>query len=834
MRYSKVTDTPALSEITSRLLAAVFPDIEKMGYNATGHGYNQACERVAQELGLMDYVIAPDTELFRFMAEVNRAGKCILEKENECFDSNSPAYANFLNNAMPSYIGDEKNIRNWLEGKTASMRRAFDTTVIFLYMLFKRSVCADSISEFVDYCYKSVGIETDGYISYLLHNFDLKTYGEQDKLCGFEYTRLGSKGIIALGACVLCLFELAGKTDIESRIDSLQQYIGELVKDDVKAVEAFDSAEKNLISCIKYFEPRSIPLRPNQFYIQDFFVPPVFSRDGEAVSSPLQDMVGAVNSRRSLIVAKTGLGKSAYMQMVALATLQHKYDLGIDKAESVERLKTLGKELGASEDMYVISIPARMFSYCYGSTAHKEWTSDLLKLYFNCLWKLNDKNFFATQSGDISAGESEELSYELDDALLGYIKHLAKSGRLLVLLDSYDEIASGDMRNAYLCAVAKFSDTYCKYHNSAIGAHIIASSRQMSDQTMNDLCKALESEGNVSGYGIFELGSKQRQKLVEAWSSCDGGVSKSDTAALLDQIDNNHFYQDYSVNPYMLSVICYHFGKGLGDNTQRFISTLVAKMSNLNSSNRRFRDDIIQTVLMDVEKILQDIAGETVLNCDPHFSRVRLNKYIARFIDRTEITEQQFEDYINILHEFIVVAVGLIVPADGKDDAYQFINDPIRYELAAKGIQRHLNDEGEKSLMYREQILPSITSHEEYVGFFIPLLCSIKLENVHLAEQLVYDFVMRDFENEDEERILLRGMTDLLLGRYDDSIISVINPGRRFVGYVRRAQRILLIRLFSSKAFAPTEREKKEIRENKVYTANSHWLNDGLKKLVEE
>lgn len=273
----------------------------------------------------------------------------------------------------------------------------------------------------------------------------------------------------------------------------------------------------------------------------------------------------------------------------------------------------------------------------------------------------------------------------------------------------------------------------------------------------------------------------------------------------------------------MLSVVCFYFGHDLGSITQRFITYLIDRML----KNNRTADPVIQDVLMNISKILQDIAGETITSGNPHFSRQKLDRYLTKLIDKTELQDSDVEQYIDRLHEIFVTEVGLIVPADGDDSDYQFINNQIRFELAAKGIQRALEND-ERAIIYRDVIFPSIDKLDEYVGLLVPLLCDINLENVQLAELLVSDLALYDFKEESQNKLLVRTMMDLILNRYGGNILTAANPGDKDAKYVRRAQRTTLIRLFTSSAFEPTEEEKVEIKKSPAYKSNSSWLSEKI------
>jgi hypothetical protein len=277
----------------------------------------------------------------------------------------------------------------------------------------------------------------------------------------------------------------------------------------------------------------------------------------------------------------------------------------------------------------------------------------------------------------------------------------------------------------------------------------------------------------------------------------------------------------------MLSVVCFYFEYDLSDITQRFIKTLVDRMINTNKNI----DDVLHNVLRGVERILQEIAGETITSGNPHFSRQKFNRYLRRKIDKTDLTPEDIDRKIETLHEIFVTEVGLIVPADGDDDDYQFINNQIRYELAAKGIQNNL-ERDEMYSFYHEDLLSSISNVSEYVGFLVPLLCHIKDENLQLAEMLVSDLAFYDFQD-GEEPILIEAMLDLLLSRYGSSIVTTSEPGDSAAKYINRAQRMVLIRVLSSPSLNLSDKEKEEFADLPVYQKNYTWLASQLRAIIE-
>ena len=115
----------------------------------------------------------------------------------------------------------------------------------------------------------------------------------------------------------------------------------------------------------------------------------------------------------------------------------------------------------------------------------------------------------------------------------------------------------------------------------------------------------------------------------------------------------------------------------------------------------------------------------------------------------------------------------------------------------------------------------------------VPLICDINLENVQLAELLVSDLAMYDFKTEADESVLIRTMLDLLLNRYGSNITTAAAPGDKDAKYVHRAQRMLLMRILTSKSFKATETEKEELTHSPAFQTNHAWFSDNAASLMQ-
>jgi len=838
MTFKKPEAMPARSDFLITFLDSIFPDLDVSKLKKGPYAYTVACEQAAKELGIpyCDELVCgagidPNSNLFRLMYEMNDASKVIFGKDSSLISDEE--YKNYTGTLFTFCSQTSGSLKGWLKKTSDSNRinKSFDAALFFTYLLLSRTICKDTRVKFFKYCLSCIGIEDIEYaIEHKLYSFNWNEVGEKDVIGGIGFDRLNNKAIVMLGITILTIMELIGTYSAErdfSKIQIVHKIFSEYFSKEQLASEMFDSAVKAMLNSNKFFEPRSIQTA-KKLYPQDFYVIPRFFHAGKEAPSPVLKINNSTKSKRLLIMAKTGLGKSAYLQMVTLCMLKKRYGL---EGVGYEGLDEISKNLNIPDDMYIISVPARMFSFCYKDERYREWTHDFITLFCNSMWKLSSGfNFYSTQNSQRFSEQINSISnteYLVTEELIEYIQELARAGKLLLVLDSFDEISSGEMRKAYINTLTSFYDRYCCYlEEGDVGAHVIVSSREMSPKTMHSLEDALELDHESEIFRIESLSQEQREQLVYKWHRFMS-IPDEESKAILNQIAENHYYLEYTVNPYMLSVVCFYFGHDLGSITQRFINTLVDRML----KNNRTADPVIQDVLMNIVKIFQEIAGETITTGNPHFSRQKLDRYLNKMIDKTDLSEDAVEEYIERLHEIFVTEVGLIVPADGDDSDYQFINNQIRYELSAKGIQRALEDD-EKASIYREIIFPSIKNVGEYVGLLVPLLCDINLENLQLAELLISDLVMYEFHDDEEEKMLIQTMLDLLLNRYGSNIITAVISGKDVARFVNRAQRMLLIRLFSSQNFQPSVAERESIKSVAAFKNNKRWLSDKLLKTI--
>ena len=842
---------PARGSFMGRLLAATFPDMEEMGLKRTGYGYSRACRKTAIDLGLLsrsgleDIAVGKEGELFGLMLALSRARMNIFQEKGHAELLTSGAYLQYQH-TLGTFCDDQNGtLKNWLGGPDKPVRISYEAALFFTYLMTRREAClrADEqgmswVQAFASYCLSCLGVSgIEEPVAYELSDFawrcSTRSGGLDDPvdqaLLGTEaFCNLSSKSVILLAAALMTVLELLGKDEdkVAGATERFHRFMANLMQEEIDVASGVDEAERSLMDCIRTFEPRSIQVPIGEAWSPlDFYVEPDFCQGDASVSGPLESIGEDSRPRRRLLVAKTGTGKTMYLQTAALKLLKERYEV-LDSGEDVD---DGGKLL-------LISIPAKMFTYCFRSGArYRSWTADFIDLFFNCMWKLYPaENFFSKRSNlDFRPAALDAWGeFKLTEALKRYIKRKAEAGELVALFDSFDEVSSGAERSAYAKALAAFCETHCIYpvQDGKSGALVVVSSREMSPSTMVQLRDSLKLDAHTEAFGICQLTEAQQAELIMKWKSrVESHDALESSRYLISKIRTNHFLQEYAVNPYMLSVICYDSSLDLSRITQTYIASLVQRMAENNSR----QDWAIQSVLRRMEKVLQELAVETIVQGTPHFSASMLDAHLRTKMDTAELADGQVNSFIERLHEIFVTEVGLIVPADGDDESFQFINSPIRFELAARGLQRTFED-SEKVDLYRYTILPYLESVPDYVGLIVPLLCDIKKEDVRLAELLSFDLAFREFKTEQDEKLLLRAMLDLVLARYSLSVLNLADPGTQAKNYVLKAQRVLVLRLLSSPRFSPTAEEARSLLQAPAYKNSEAWLTPQMKDAILE
>ena len=452
-----------------------------------------------------------------------------------------------------------------------------------------------------------------------------------------------------------------------------------------------------------------------------------------------------------------------------------------------------------------------------------------MKLYFNCMFRLSRAIDFDKHETRDSRIAPEASGYTLDDQLLRYISVLAQNGKLVLIADSFDEIVSGQMRQAYLQALQSFRETYCNYPE-AVGAHIFMTSRDMSQSTMEALALSMAitlSSANV--YRIKPLSVEQQKELIINWDRAFGHGIRDNINEL-----SNHYFVELCSNPYMLSFICNMPGVKINLITEKLISAILYYRTKTAAS--MLENDLLRSVLesKQIKEILQDLALETVELSLPHFSLDLLAKHcMTRFAD-LELSEAEFNYCYDILISLFTTSVGLIVPADNEDDRFQFISNQIRYELAAAKISNEASKCGSDAaaILHCITFLRRLRNDEEYISLIVPLIC--KTKRIPLAENLIINLALRTFDAE-YDSLAIQAMIDLLLGRYGLNITCSapnIYDSIAYEHYVN-ADRLIMMRLLSSPVFNPNTSEKQSILQSNALKVCAGFLNDNQMKLLQ-
>lgn len=735
-----------------------------------------------------------------------------------------------LQHSLGTFCDDNKPaLANWIKNN-GSIREPAIAGLFFAICLFRGDNNNEQqASSFFSDCLKSSLIAAVGEGSPESLSDALFAVIEKDFLAAFmnDAEVEGNRAVRLFLATTICWMSRFKKDElVTGAIEPIERYLKTLYRDELYALTSMNSAAAELKNAVCVFEPRSIQTR-EACRPEEYFVMPTFCLASAVDEKRLHPLAGFGASQRGvrrIVVAKTGLGKTSYMRILALCA---------SKAMAEERF-AMGDEMlnGIIDDFgekkpYVMYIPAKMFSYCYQNPRYRHLTTDFVKLYFTSMRRIQPGvDLFSDTLRQRSVDEvvhNNASELVVDEALARILFELARVGKLVVLLDSFDELPAGEMRNAYLKALAAFCDDYGFIPDAGeVGAHVLITSRELSKDTMASLAHhAFIKEGDV--FGIDDLEPEQQRRLVLNWNKYfDKFSAEERTDEMMAELASNHFYSEYAINPYMLSVSCFYFQQGFNLITQKFIDALIRRVTQSYQSRLEGSSSVVQIVLANMRQLLQELAGETVLNDTPKFSEATLVTHIRRRLASIELSERDIEHYAKELQEAFVTGVGLIVPADGEDDAYQFINELIRFELAAKGIHGAFGVKEQEAVL-RDMVLPAMSSLSEYVGLVIPLICSMSSSDIPLSERLVFDLAMYDFQTEEEDFLVQRALYDLMLGRYDANILTIFSVSGARRQIVRRAQRIAIMRIFATNAYSATDEEKAALLDCSAFRVNSQW-----------
>lgn len=864
---------PGLYDFFCELTDAVFPEL--FGKNEGYSAYSAACMRAVKQVGLLDegeaaltavmdgYIVEENSDLFRLMYEMNEAHKIISGKAKDIDLVNPETTVSVKSNTGRNYppehairaykafsytlsaFCENNTMRTWRTppkngtGVTAA-GNFFKGAVLFTYLLLKRPECKDNVLPFFERClgYLGIQIESD-IIKSVLEDFGFE-HEQKEVLHGnVPFNRLSNRATRLLGICVMTLLEYAGRYSAEgncSEIERLHGLFDDSFKDEMLAQDTVYRLRSNLFALLNVFEPRSISGFDAK--LQDVFTLPKFERNGTESQAPEVAISNASYSECALIVSKTGLGKSAYLQMLTLCTLKDAFGESLRESlercksedvrkrikASADRLTAIGEKMKLPEDIFVMHIPARMFSTVYGSNEHKEASKDLVTLFFHAVCNLADRYPFYTERLHNVVPSGLQLE-RIRPAIYKYVHFLAEKGRLLLILDSFDEIAPGEMRTAYLNAVQAFIKGYC---DKGRGAHVMLATREMSFDTMSMLIGTLQPLKREY-YTIRPLDENGRRELITNWSAykSDGENYESDIAA----IEGNRIRRELSCTPYMLSVLYLNLSRNTSDIINDYISKLNSKI--LTCAPEISAE--MKLHLRDVGSlIIPDLALESVIGgkktVDSRDVRDAVKKLIREKGIFTE--EEDIRDAAERLVNIIVTEVGLIVPADGCDDAFQFIEEIIRYHLAASRISDLIHNR-ESYEAYSRNVLSHLPT-ESFVRLALPLLCSgtsSRALDIETYAALVSELAFRSFENESENALLTTAATDILIASYGISYATAV--GGADAQIIKRIQRTLLSRILTSQSTALSAKDRERLLSSVAWRTNSDFFSKAAASVLE-
>lgn len=866
MRFTLPERIPTKREFLLNFYNARFPEV-------TGSAYTRRCSDLLGRFihpnyqdeitGRQEprYHLRVGSDMHRLMVEMARnyqniynAAYGVSELDTPAFFIHNMGWRGFDYNSLETtFVSENGSVSGWLrvgaEGTQGFIKQKHMAVALFYtYLMFCDSdqrKCRMAAKQAFEGCLSMLGmtdIEPD--IAARLFDFSWQERGgvesySADGMSG-DFETLENTALVLFGTTALVLASLVErynnasgttKAQYDQMILGLQALIRNSFASQIHAAETFAAVEQELFRSVVYFEPRAKVGASSRYYPQDVLVMPKFygfdTGDSGVTVTPMEGLRAGQRGSSQLIVAKTGYGKSIYLQSLILCLLHERHletfklSGGIHSdipAEQENGLYQLARQMDVPRDMYVISVPARMYTACYKRQGeYKDLMEDFVAVYLTYMWSLLPSRVQDALSLKLCGEDKMENVRVIKD----YLVSLASHGRLLLVLDSFDEVPA-TMRISYINALEHFCHDFCDVTRggSTGSAHILLSSRQMSDATMRLLKKpfksALSDTYQCDVFGISPLDEDQKAEFVTRWlatfKSHDSSATRPET--LLSLIADNHYYRAYTDNPYMLSVMCQSHAKGVSAIATEFINTLIQRMQLNGTMGTDGNGDmgvLFNSVLDHIERYINEIAWETVVNDDPYITQTDLQaKFQAAaksmVIPGKEVSDDVLDQVVQNLHELFVTQAGLIVPADQRDQDYQFINHQIRYELAAKCLAEALDKAFPDYEKVRRQ-LSVIPSCESYIEMMVRLLCVSPQDrsrpiNWISDELLLHHLVTKDYENDQQGRALDEVILDLIHGYYGMNIMNRLVPGIQNQARLRGLQRMVLSRLVTSPYFS--------------------------------
>lgn len=808
MGYEITKQLPSLKEALETILASCFPD-----KNYSPRGYMEACESFPVDWN-MEWDSFDESNIGKLCNKLDSWDPVPFKKqksgaEEKKFDLKASFFSTYRSSDESLRVGlapfvdtSNKSLVNWLQEKNTTIQDStlYRGTSFYTLGLLEFADC----DAYIEHCYSSLGIDEE--VSKILDCASLLNWKE-DLVLFFTYILLGCNS--------------NGEAWTNEKLVILENFIN----DKMRSARVAELVELAWLNDVLEFRPRSLQDAKEVGAMHDYYVRPEFSTGGSACGSPIDRLKEADVSIRQILIASTGMGKSMYAQMSSLSMcrkiLTEKTDISL-----------LEQKMPAPTDKYVIYLPAHLFSYCYNKAEYRQWTRDIVELYFNGMISLSSAYNFDKRESRKNRVDYGLSGISVTDGLLEYVKALATAGRLVLVADSFDEIVAGNMRNAYLSALRSFYEKYCNCPEG-IGAHILVTSREMSPNTMDNLATAIGIHFNSANLiRIKPLSPTQQQELISNW----GRHYNSEVHEYLGQL-GNHFFTDLCSNPYMLSVVCNRPGRKLNTVVNTLINEIVK--TRIEPAANDLDNDILWSILRapTIIRILQELAFDTLQQDSSHFPIDLLSTHCRRSLeeDRSlkelELTEEDFNYFVDVILNLFTTAVGLVVPADNEDERFQFISEYFRYELAAAKLASTNYKSDDDRIRFCSSIVNRIEDDKAYVDLIIPLIC--KTESAPFNEAMVKNLVFRSY-HADNEFIVNRALMDLLMSRYGGSIIDKL-PTRTSQDYYYQlcADRMLIIRLLSAPNFNPTAEEKKAILESNAFKVCEGFINDLQRKSLQ-
>ncbi len=542
---------------------------------------------------------------------------------------------------------------------------------------------------------------------------------------------------------LVALFRLARKNDTDyenATREAFHKLFEKRYSSYFKAKATFREAQRTLYESIIRFIPRGTD---TAHYIEELYVVPGFKNNQNPSLS-------VENNTSVLLTGASGLGKSLYASVFSACSYVNAGMAGN------EALSEIADDLNIRSRKCALMLSSKMINSFLGKAAGRNRDGITFADIFTEKIFDQTKNINYYYDGEAFGMERPKDGAVDMEAVTSYLRLLSTEGRLVFVLDAFDEIPE-DFRKDYFDLLKRTKE---EYQNAAF----LITSRMLSGSTMDQLKRCLGVHADIE---ITPFDHDRQKELLNKWRDVLK-ISKENKEynALYDLIVKNRFAEKFANNPFMLSVLANSYV-----NTNSIKTIILASSAKFCTLfNSRHSSGHFMELSDKTAEIIKKLSLISLKKTGSAIERSDVYDVIGSYDASFEISILQ--DLDSIVSDFLA-GIGLIIPLEHSDEQYTFVNKCIPYELGSQELlNRNPDDLGSE--------LDRIFSDDDNYEILEPLLCSIGIDDTQRIRQLL-DYLSARFKaSKKEEKLRIQHeFRKILAGGYSDRENILLVPGNK-------------------------------------------------------